>query len=399
MRPWQSLKNSLRRVLSYRRGLRREGSFAAWLWRIKAATNPALRSRLVDEFLFAARRAGVPLLEPLSRRPGFDRMIFLYRGPSERVSLSADFSGLVPDTRFSAVPGTNLQYFAHEFESDARFDYRLVLDSGDYVLDPLNPRAMTAVFGTNSVCWGSEYAPAPEWEARRGVPSGTVEEAEFASEIRGNSRRIGIYLPPGYKHSAWRCASLYVHDGLDYLKVTGITHILDNLIHRKTLAPVMAVFIPPVEREKEYDASPEFARAVARELVPWVDKKYRTAAQPESRAVLGASMGGLISVYLGAHHAEVFGNVASHSGAYLTDAMPRAIRTRPQLASKFHLDVGTYEASYAGKDLVEGNRRLRDALQARKCVLQYREVHEGHSWGSWRARIAEALRFFWGKRN
>ncbi len=395
---WQNLKSSLRRVVSSRRGLGREGSFLSWLRRIEGAPDAAARSRIVAQFLYAARRAGVPLIEPISQRPGHDRTVFLYRGSAKQVSLSADFSGLVPDTRFISVSGTDLRYFAHEFESDARFDYRLVLEEDKQILDPLNPRTMTAVFGTNSVCWGSEYAPASEWEPRRGVRRGTVEEAEFVSEIRGNSRTIGVYLPAGYKHATQRCASLYVHDGMDYFRVTGITHILDNLIHRERIPPVIAVFVPPVEREKEYGRNPEFARAIARELVPWVDKKYRMAAKAESRGVLGASMGGLISVYLGAYHADVFGNVASQSGAFLTEDMLRAVRSRPKLAGKFHLDVGTYEASYAGKNLVEGNRRMREALGARKCPLQYLEVHEGHSWGSWRARIGGALLFFWGRK-
>ena len=35
-------------------------------------------------------------------------------------------------------------------------------------------------------------------------------------------------------------------------------------------------------------------------------------------------------------------------------------------------------------------------MLSRRQQVQYREVPEGHSWGSWRARLAEALTFFWG---
>jgi enterochelin esterase-like enzyme len=62
---------------------------------------------------------------------------------------------------------------------------------------------------------------------------------------------------------------------------------------------------------------------------------------------------------------------------------------------KFHLDVGTYETAVVKINLLEGSRRLRDSLQSRGDTLEYTEVHEGHSWGNWPARIPQALRFFW----
>src|SRR5262249_7262246 len=133
------------------------------------------------------------------------------------------------------------------------------------------------------------------------------------------------------------------------------------------------------------------------ELVPHIESQFFCGRSPERRAVLGASLGGLMAVFQAVHFPNIWGNVASQSGAFLTDAVPASIRANECRNVRFHLDVGTYEASYFGKDLVEGNRRVHEALTEKGCAIQYREVHQGHSWGSWRARIPEALRFFWGK--
>lgn len=45
--------------------------------------------------------------------------------------------------------------------------------------------------------------------------------------------------------------------------------------------------------------------------------------------------------------------------------------------TRFHLDIGTYEENFQQQDLLNGNRRLREFLEARGYGLHYRELHEG----------------------
>ena len=155
------------------------------------------------------------------------------------------------------------------------------------------------------------------------------------------------------------------------------------------------VLVPPLNREKEYLANADFARAFATELVPAIDAKYRTKTDAASRGVLGSSLGGLTSILFAGQYSQVFANGAGQSSAIFADTDLDKLVTAPKDAVRFHLDVGTYETSIFKVNLLEGNRRLRDSLQSRGYTLEYTEVHEGHSWGSWSARIPEALRFFW----
>jgi enterochelin esterase family protein len=377
---------------------------AKFLSRVARARDPRKRQRLADAYFARACESGLPLIER-STQPGFARAGFLYRGPQQKVALWCDLPSPQPGD-FTRIAGTDLHYFTRELELDARMDYKFILDGGRWVLDPANPRTTEGAFGVSSQFWMPDYTP-PDIEPHDNIPHGTIEEFEWKSELLANARAVKVYLPPGYAHANSgmaaadaRYPSLYVHDGVDYLNFAKIANILDNGAAASRFPPLIAVFIPPVEREKEYDANETFARAIVEELVPRIDEQCRTHAKPEWRATLGASMGGLCAVHLAGAHPDIFGNAAGQSSAFFVESPLVKVRLNldtdaPRKPVRLHLDVGTYERHYH-KDLLSGNRKFADAIRRKGYPLQYFEVHEGHSWGSWRARVAPALAFFWG---
>jgi enterochelin esterase family protein len=232
------------------------------------------------------------------------------------------------------------------------------------------------------------------------VPAGTVEPLTLRSRHLGNGRKARVYLPAGYAAGTARYPVVYLQDGEDTLAYGVIDAILDNLIAGGTLPPLIAVLVPPVRREAEYLRNPAFEAFFVEEVVPAVDAAYRTVAAPAGRVVGGASFGGLASASLALGHPEVFGGFISQSGAY-RDLLPDllGLAARPGTARpRAWLDVGILEADMNGRDLVGPNRRLRDALAAGGFPLRYLEVPEGHSWGSWRARLGEAIAFALGHR-
>jgi len=370
---------------------------AKFLAKVARARSPRKKQRLADAYLKRAREAGLPLIER-STHPGFGRAVFLYCGPAKKVALWCDLPG-VKGNEFTRVSGTDLFYLQRELELDARMDYKFILDDGPWVLDPSNPRTTEGAFGVSSQFWMPQYIP-PDIEPRNDVPHGTVEEFAWQSELLGNSRTVAIYLPPGYAESSARYPSLYVHDGIDYLNFARIANTLDNGTAARRFPPLIAVLVPPVAREKEYDANPVFAQAIVEELVPAIDAAYRTRPEPQWRATLGASMGGLCALHLAGSYPDVFSNAAGQSSALFADSPLEKIALHlesgaPPKPLRIHLDVGTYERYYH-RDLLSGSRKFSDAIRRKGYPLQYIEVHEGHSWGSWRARIAPALEFFWG---
>ncbi len=369
--------------------------FEHFLEQVNSEARPEAKSALVEKFLACAREQGLPLIEG-ETRPGFGRATFLYRGPAARVVLAGDMTGTVPGEALTRIPGTDLFFLSREFELDARLDYKFVLNDKDWVLDPLNPRTMVSGFGPNSQFWMPDYVAPREIEFDPGIPHGTIEDLSFPSTVLKNSRNVKVYLPPAYPEPAVRYRVLYVHDGTDYLKFAKINNVVDYLIHKRAIPPLLLVMVPPLDRNTEYLANAEFAKAFSTELVALVDARYHTDPTPRSRAMLGASLGGLAAAFIALTYPHVFGNFAGQSSAFLSDAPLELIRTSPKRDIRIHLDVGTYESNLHGLDLLTANRRFRDALIAKGYPLQYLEVHEGHSWGSWRARIATALEFLWG---
>jgi len=368
--------------------------FDQLLARVAAAPDVRAKSNVVGDIVACVPAAGSPLMEKGSK-DGFGRAIFLYRGPATLVALAGDMNGWTPSEAFTPVSGTNLLYLSREYELDARLDYKFVLNDKDWIFDPMNPRRLAGGLGANSTFAMPGYAPPPELVPGPSLRHGAIENFTFASRILGNERQAKVYLPWGYRETKERYRTLYVHDGIGYLNLAKINEIVDAMIDTREIPPIIMVLVPPLNREKEYLANADFARAFATELVPAIDAKYRTKTDAASRGVLGSSLGGLTSILFAGQYSQVFANGAGQSSAIFADTDLDKLVTAPKDAVRFHLDVGTYETSIFKVNLLEGNRRLRDSLQSRGYTLEYTEVHEGHSWGSWPARIPEALRFFW----
>jgi enterochelin esterase-like enzyme len=369
-------------------------SFDQMVARVAAASDARAKSEIVDDIVACVPAGGAPLMEK-GTREGFGRAIFLYRGPATFVALAGDMNSWTPSEAFTAVSGTNLFFLSREYELDARLDYKFVVNDKDWIFDAMNPRRLEGGVGANSFFAMPGYVAPPEFEPGPSLRHGAIQSFSFASRILGNERTAKIYLPWGYGESRERYRTLYVLDGTDYLNLGKINEIVDAMIDSREIPPVIMVMVPSLDRNKEYLGSADFARALATELVPAIDAKFRTKADAASRAVLGSSLGGLISLQLAGQTPQVFANCAGQSSAIFADTDLEKLVTAPKDAARFHLDVGTYETSIFKANLLEGNRRLRDSLQTRGYTLEYTEVHEGHSWGSWPARVPEALRFFW----
>jgi enterochelin esterase family protein len=146
---------------------------------------------------------------------------------------------------------------------------------------------------------------------------------------------------------------------------------------------------------KDYWANDAFADFMAKELVPFVDARYRTRADRNSRALLGASLGGVISVWTGLRHADTFARIGGQSTSFqienerVVGALSRLetdSRVRPL---KFYFDVGRMEP------ILSVNRRVRVMLASRGYAVAYAEAEAGHNWTSWRDRLANAFLGVW----
>ena len=163
----------------------------------------------------------------------------------------------------------------------------------------------------------------------------TVLEIFESRVLRGNPlgdpsvRRIPVYLPPSYGRTPERRYPVFYL--LPGFTGTGEMHLsprpweetipqrCDRLIAARKMAEALVVMPDCSTRYggSQYlnsSATGRYEDHLIRELIPYIDRTYRTVAAPRGRAVLGKSSGGYGALVLAMRNPEVFGHVASHSG-------------------------------------------------------------------------------------
>lgn len=362
--------------------------FQSFLRHVAGCSGRADRRKLVDAFWAAARLRGIPLIEGNS-------VVFLYRGKARAVHLAGDGNGWKPEaTALARVAGTDLFYFQDTYEPDARLDYKYVIDRQEWILDPENGRQCPGGRGPNSELAMPGYRPARETEIAPDVPRGRVEEFRLHDRHAGASYPVSVYLPAGYdRENPFRYPAVYFQDGSDYIHLGAAIQVLDNLIHSGRVAPLIAIFVTPIDRGEDYvfTRRERYETFFVRHLVPYVDRHYPTRRSPGQRAVLGDSFAANISAVISYRHPRLFGNCGLQSPAFwpekwetqdlLLDGPPKRVR--------FFIAWGRYELR---DDVLRRKMAaLVEGLRRKGYEVACLERPEGHSWGLWRATLAEML--------
>ena len=314
---------------------------------------------------------------------------FIYQGTATSVSIAGDFTTWNPSMPMIGISGTNFYYGSSHFESDARLDYKLVIDN-NWILDPKNPHTCTGGFGPNSELRMPAYILPPEIAYYPNIPHGIFLDTAFYSTNLSNTRTIHIYLPPGYSVQHKYPVILF-HDGSDYITLGNTANILDYLIAHNEIQPIIGVFVPPVDRQNEYAGSQKdaFTAFIVNELMPVIDFKYSTSTDPQKRATLGASDGGNIALYIGMKHPETFGKIGAQSSD-VQSVISTTFQNSGKLNLEFYMDIGTYDIPV----LIPLVNNFIQILQDKNYTYQFNRWHEGHSWGNWKGHLSLPLRQF-----
>ncbi|MCU0880425.1 MAG: alpha/beta hydrolase-fold protein, partial [Pirellulaceae bacterium] len=180
-----------------------------------------------------------------------------------------------------------------------------------------------SVLGFSAVAWGQEDAPNPDdqyvlgedSQRKEGVPQGKVTQHEWRSTIFPDTIREYYLYVPAEEHRKGQedFAVMVFQDGHAYVKEDGQFRtpiVLDNLIQKKELPPIVGIFINPGHRGEslprdpwrssnrsfEYDTlSDQYARFLLEEMLPEAEKQtgLKLSTDPERRAICGMSSGGI----------------------------------------------------------------------------------------------------------
>jgi predicted alpha/beta superfamily hydrolase len=187
----------------------------------------------------------------------------------------------------------------------------------------------------------------------------------------GREHRFRVFLPPGYhENTLKKYAVLHMHDGQNlFLKEEAFLgntwrtdEVLGVLDRMNAIEEVIVVGICPNERMTEYTLPgyEDYGRFLVETLKPLVDAKYRTLSGPTDTAVVGSSLGGVVSFYLGWQWPEVFGKVACLSSTFtFRDDLLERVSAEPKRKIRIYLDSGWPRDNY------ETTRSMRDRIPAR----------------------------------
>lgn len=353
---------------------------------VNSLTDSISKISAVDSFMNYAKAKGIPFIENNIAN-------FIYLGNDSSVNIAGDFTNWNHDISMKKLKGTDFFYYSRKFEPNARLDYKLIINNKNWILDPNNSGKVSGGYGQNSELAMPNYIQPWEINYNQKIKHGKIVLKKLKSAIMDTTFQLKIYLPPGYDSSSSKnYPSVYFQDGFDYINLAKALNVIDNLIDSNKIKPLIAVFVQPNNRNEEYGFSNrnKYVSFFVKELVPFIDKNFRTISKASERMVMGCSLGGNISALISYNYPNVFGNCGMHSGALWVNNNEayNLIAAGPEKNIKFALVWGTYES------LDENLRSFSDVLIQKGYQVDYHSFPEGHSWGLWRANIDRFLIYF-----
>lgn len=331
---------------------------------------------------------------------------FVWFGRAESVQLCTDidYSWKEPRDMHLIECGPNDLYIrSFILPTDSRVDYCFVVN-GIRTPDPSNPISTPASDGLHSQAALIDFVPTAWNRNRENIPKGHLMELDFVpSNPLLKPRKIKVYIP-ATSFNRSELGSIYVNDGFDALDFGLYKNQLDNLIAAGKIKPVIAVFIPPVERQVEYltDKQKAYSKAICEELVPRIERQFSIQPNRQNRLIMGVSNGGFLSMSTAMLYPEVFCNAAGQSST-ATKHLSRLLATKTaeeKQAFRFYLDCGVFDitGSFEGKGytFLNFNRTFVKSLQQHNINYVYAEFNDGHQWANWRERTRVILTRYFG---
>lgn len=311
--------------------------------------------------------------------------------------------GLESRQSFTRIPNTDAFFLTIELPYAARLEYKFEIRRGEnnyWIRDPHNHQKAYDPFGSNSVCTMPGYEQ-PLWSKEDPRSrKGRLETFMLPNQAYGDEREITVYLPNEHRQRK-TYPLLICHDGHDYRKYADIIPILDNLIHRHEVMPLIVAFTNGVNRNPEYGANPQQAQFLVEDLLPALENRYSIAPGAQNRGLMGASFGGVSSLYTAWKYPGVFERLLLQSGSFaftdigthgkgdlwdpVVDFVNQLRKDTSNIRGRVFMSCGIFES------LIYYNRSLAPLLQRDGIQFQYEESQDGHTWINWRDHLRKGL--------
>ena len=277
----------------------------------------------------------------------------------------------------------------------------------------------------------SQYRLGPDSLAQEGVPKGEIR-GPFTLPSRvfpGTQHTYWVYVPAQYDPAV--PASLMIfNDGQAFKNPDGdlrAQNVLDNLIYRREIPVMLAVFINPGRTPEQPEPNPQewgdhttnrpteyntpddkYARVITEELMPALAKEYNISSDPEQHGIGGASSGAIAAFEIAWERPDSFRKVLSIVGSFVNirggDVYPERVLAGPKKPLRIFLCDGRNdnrgESSGGGtydqrRDWFYQNVRLMNALAKKGYDLNYAWGMNLHGQKMGGAILPDMMRWLW----
>jgi enterochelin esterase family protein len=275
------------------------------------------------------------------------------------------------------------------------------------------------------------YTLGPDSLPREGVPKGDVRGPFYllnSPNYPGTQHTYWVYVPAQYDPNVEADLMIF-QDGQAFIDMNGsarVPNVLDNLIYRRELPVMIAVFINPgrrpdqpeptpqqwgdqtTNRPQEYNAlDDKYAKVIVEELMPALYKDYSITKDPKRRGIGGTSSGAIAGFTVAWHRPDQFTKVLSIVGSFTNlrggHQYPDIIRKTEKKPLRIFLNSGRNDNRGLGRggqynpdrDWFFQNVRMKDALEEKGYDLNYSWGINSHGHRMGAPMIPEMLRWLW----
>src|SRR5665647_2705650 len=255
---------------------------------------------------------------------------------------------------------------------------------------------------------------------KNGVPHGNLSKVWYNSTVLGMDRRVYVYLPAGYGKTKQKYPVFYLLHGSGgdedaWTNMGRAAQIMDNLIAQGKAKPMIVVMtngnanqsgaqneVPVLTSTGEQGMAAyqhyagKFEEHLVKDVVPFIEKNYRTLTGKDNRAIAGLSMGGMHTQTITNNNPGMFSYIGVYSMGIMNFGQQNQDEAKLDQDREIKIEAlknSGYKLYWigCGKDdfVYQSVIKLRGTLDKHNFKYTYRESTGGHTWANWRIYLSE----------
>ena len=280
---------------------------------------------------------------------------------------------------------------------------------GVRLTDPSNPQVKIGYVTTTTTSLLTVPGDTPAFYDVQNVPHGELRTLLYYSQSNRVTREVTVYVPPGYDEARNRRYPVlyllhgFANDQHSWHRYGRANDILDNLLAQKTIEPFLVVMplgyggahvngdgtgVAP-HGDVRGDAT-LYERDLLEDVIPMIDRKFRTVSDRRRRALMGFSMGGGQAGRIGLRHLETFSHVGIMSAGMAGGLDSEPMATLAANAAKTNKLIDLLWIACGKEDTaLKGATTLHRTLEQAGIKHTFLETEGAHHWRVWRRYLRD----------